>query len=126
MAGHASESGACSVQGADRIPSDEFEQLLQLGFSPAVVHTGETAEGDWRTPTFALVTAAAYRKRPHGAPVKILEHRQRSSGKRAVAAGYQRKKSVVEPLITTELHPGEAVAFALDAVHPFTKDAVTL
>ena len=32
---------AYSVQGAERIPADEFEQLLQLGFSPALVHTGD-------------------------------------------------------------------------------------
>ena len=33
------------------------------------------------------------------------------------------KKSVVEPLFTTELHPCEAIAFALKVVHPITKDA---
>ena len=33
------------------------------------------------------------------------------------------KKSVVLPLITTEMHPGEAIEFALDLVHPFTQDA---
>ena len=33
------------------------------------------------------------------------------------------KKSVVLPLITTEMHPGEAIEFALDVIHPFTQDA---
>ena len=33
------------------------------------------------------------------------------------------KKSVVLSLITTEMHPGEAIEFALDATHPFTQDA---
>ena len=33
------------------------------------------------------------------------------------------KKSVVLPLITTEMHPGEAIEFALNVTHPFTKDA---
>ena len=33
------------------------------------------------------------------------------------------KKSVVQPLITAEMHPGEAVVFALVLIHPFTKDA---
>ena len=33
------------------------------------------------------------------------------------------KKSVVLPLITTEMHPGEAIEFTLDVIHPFTQDA---
>ncbi|CAE7809987.1 unnamed protein product, partial [Symbiodinium necroappetens] len=112
-----------SVQGVDRIPVDEFEQLLQLGFKPAPVHTGDHADVPWQIPTFALTTEDADRKRPHGAPVRVREHRQRSSGQKAIAAGYQMKKSVVLPLITTEMHPGEAIEFALNVTHPFTKDA---
>ncbi|CAE7754369.1 unnamed protein product, partial [Symbiodinium microadriaticum] len=112
-----------SVQGVDRIPADEFEQLLQLGFNPAPVQTGDHADAPWQVPTFALRTEAADRKRPHGAPVRVRDHRQRSSGQKAIAAGYQMKKSVVLPLITTEMHSGEAIEFALEAIHPFTKDA---
>ncbi|CAE7920767.1 unnamed protein product, partial [Symbiodinium necroappetens] len=112
-----------SVQGVDRIPADEFEQLLQLGFNPAPVQTGDHADVPWQAPTFALRTEAADRKRPRGAPVRVRDHRQRSSGQKAIAAGYQMKKSVVLPLITTEMHPGEAIEFALDTIHPFTKDA---
>ncbi|CAE7857329.1 unnamed protein product, partial [Symbiodinium necroappetens] len=110
-----------SVQGVDRIPADEFEQLLQLRFKPAPVHTGDHADVPWQIPTFALTTEDADRKRPHAAPG--CEHRQRSSGQKAIAAGYQMKKSVVLPLITTEMHPGEAIEFASNAIHPFTKDA---
>ncbi|CAE7939385.1 unnamed protein product [Symbiodinium necroappetens] len=112
-----------SVQDVDRIPADEFEQLLQLGFNPAPVQTGDHADAPWQVPTFALRTEAADRKRPHGAPVRGRDHRQRSSGQKAIAAGYQMKKSVVLPLITTEMHPGEAIEFALDTIHPFTKNA---
>ena len=112
-----------SVQGVDRIPADEFEQLMQLGFNPAPVQTGDHADAPWQIPTFALRTEAADRKRPHGAPVRFRDHRQRHSGQKAIAAGYQMKKSVVLPLITTEMHPGEAIEFALDLVHPFTQDA---
>ena len=112
-----------SVQGVDRIPADEFEQLMQLGFNPAPVQTGDHADAPWQIPTFALRTEAADRKRPHGAPVRVRDHRQRHSGQKAIAAGYQMKKSVVLPLITTEMHPGEAIEFALDLVHPFTQDA---
>ena len=112
-----------SVQGVDRIPADEFEQLMQLGFNPAPVQTGDHADAPWQVPTFALRTEAADRKRPHGAPVRVRDHRQRHSGQKAIAAGYQMKKSVVLPLITSEMHPGEAIEFALDLVHPFTQDA---
>ena len=55
-----------SVQGVDRIPADEFEQLMQLGFNPAPVQTGDHADAPWQIPTFALRTEAADRKRPHG------------------------------------------------------------
>ncbi|CAE7846640.1 unnamed protein product, partial [Symbiodinium sp. KB8] len=112
-----------SVQGVDRIPADEFEQLMQLGFNPAPVQTGDHADAPWQVATFALRTEAADRKRPHGAPVRVRDHRQRRSGQKAIAAGYQMKKSVVLPLITTELHPGEAIECALNLVHPFTQDA---
>ena len=112
-----------SVQGVDRIPADEFEQVLQLGFNPAPVQTGDHADAPWQIPTFALRTEAADRKRPHGASVRLRDHRQRSSGQKAIAAGYQMKKSVVLPLITTEMHPGEAIEFVLDTIHPFTQDA---
>ena len=56
-------------------------------------------------------------------PFRVRDHRQRSSGQKAIAAGYQMKKSVVLPLITTEMHPGEAIEFALDVIHPFTQGA---
>ena len=112
-----------SFQGVDRIPADEFEQLMQLGFNPAPVQTGDHADAPWQVPTFALRTEAADRKRPHGTPVRVRDHRQRSSGQKAFAAGYQMKKSVVLPLITTEMHPGEAIEFALGVIHPFTQDA---
>ncbi|CAE7892640.1 unnamed protein product, partial [Symbiodinium sp. KB8] len=42
-----------SVQGVDRIPADEVEHLLQLGFNPAPVQTGDHAEAPWQVPTFA-------------------------------------------------------------------------
>ena len=112
-----------SVQGVDRMPADEFEQLMQLSFNPAPVQTGDHALDSWRSATFALRTEDADRKRPHGAPVRVRDHRQRLSGQKAVAAGYQMKKSVVLPLITTEMHPGEAIEFALELMHPFTQDA---
>ena len=67
--------------------------------------------------------SSSHDARPHGAPVRLRDHRQRSSGQKAIAAGYQMKKSVVLPLITTEMHPGEAIEFALDTIDPFTQDA---
>ncbi|CAE7517169.1 unnamed protein product, partial [Symbiodinium microadriaticum] len=94
-----------------------------LGFKPAPAQTGDHADVPWQIPTFALKTEDADRKRPHGAPVRVRDHRQRSSGQKAIAAGYQMNKSVVLPLITAEMHPGEAIEFALDTIHPFTKDA---
>ena len=87
------------------------------------MHTGDHADVPWQIPTFALKTEDTDRKRPHGAPVRVRDHRQRSSGQKAIVAGYQMKKSVVLPLITTEMHPGEAIEFALNTIHPFTKDA---
>ena len=68
-----------SVQGVDRIPADEYEQLMQLGFNPVPVQTGDHADAPWQVATFALRTEAADRKRPHGAPVRVRDHRQRRS-----------------------------------------------
>ena len=50
VAGHRVVLAAYSVHGAECIPADEFEQFLQLGFWPALVHTGDHADGDWQTP----------------------------------------------------------------------------
>ena len=77
-------------------------------------------ESDPLSATFAMKVPAAHRKRPVGQPLPWKDHRQRDTGERAIAAGYQLKKSAVPPLLPCEFEPGEAVRFALDLAHPFS------
>jgi hypothetical protein len=35
-----------------------------------------------------------------------------------MAAGYQLKRGAAKPLLEVEMEPGQAIKFALDAVHP--------
>ena len=60
------------------------------------------------------------RKRPVGQLVQWSSHRQKITAEKAVAAGYQLKRSAVPPLFTKEMDPGEAVQSALKMIHPFT------
>eukprot|EP00913_Durusdinium_trenchii_P004004 g3708.t1 len=87
---------------------DEWAQLI----------VGE--KSDPLSATFAMKVPAAHRKRPVGQPLPWKDHRQRDTGERAIAAGYQLKKSAVPPLLPCEFEPGEAVRFALNLDHPFS------
>ena len=79
-----------------------------------------TACGDPNAATFNMVTPAAHRKRPLGQAVPWAIHRQAETGAKALAAGYQLKRSVLPPLLAIEYEPGEAVRVALDLIHPFS------
>ena len=74
------------------------------------------------TATFELTTPHADRKRPLGQPVPWKAHKQRVTAEKAVAAGYQLKRSAMPPLLPCELEPGQAVKAMLDLQHPFTID----
>ena len=54
-----------------------------------------TACGDPNAATFNMVTPAAHRKRPLGQAVPWAIHRQAETGAKALAAGYQLKRSVL-------------------------------
>ena len=49
-------------------------------------------------------------------------HKQQVTAQKALAAGYQLKRSALPPLLQIELEPGEAVRRALQLQHPFTVD----
>jgi len=74
------------------------------------------------TATFKLTTPQVDRKRPLGQPVPWKAHKQRFTAEKAVAAGYQLKRSAMPPLLPCELEPGQAVKAMLDLQHPFTID----
>ena len=61
---------------------------------------------------------AAERKRPHGTPVPWAESARTPGVVAAIAAGYQRKRGLVPPLITLELEPGEAIQAMVHSKHP--------
>ena len=46
-----------------------------------------------------------------------MVYKQQKSGEWAQAAGYQTKKGVVEPLLKTEMSPGDTVKEALGLKH---------
>ena len=70
--------------------------------------------------TFNMVTPPGERKRPLGQLIALRAHRQGDTGRKAMSAGYQLKKSVVPPLYNVELEPGEAVRQSLSFTHPFS------
>ena len=70
--------------------------------------------------TFQWKLDPSDRKRPVGQLVQWSSHRQKITAEKAVAAGYQLKRSAVPPLFTKEMDPGEAVQSALKMIHPFT------
>lgn len=72
--------------------------------------------------TFSWSQPASDRKRPVGQAVPWTAHKQQLTAQKAVAAGYQLKRSALPPLFQTELEPGAAVRTALEVIHPFTKD----
>ena len=90
----------------------------QLCKSWAAVVTGHPS--DPLLATFQWKLDPRDRKRPLGQPVDWSGHRQKISAEKAIAAGYQLKRSAVPPLFSREMDPGEAVQTALHMVHPFT------
>ena len=56
--------------------------------------------------TFTMTTPAGERKRPLGQPVPWSGHRQEATGQKAIAAGYQLKKSVLPPAVTGGIRAG--------------------
>ena len=73
-------------------------------------------------PSFALTTPAADRKRPLGSGKPWPGHRQEASAAKAQWAGYQLKRGAAKPLFEFELEPGQAIEFALRALHPFAQE----
>eukprot|EP00435_Cladocopium_sp_Y103_P025489 s1800_g6.t1 len=73
-------------------------------------------------PSFALSTPAADRKRPLGSGKPWPGHRQEVSAAKAQWAGYQLKRGATKPLFEFEMEPGQAIEFALRALHPFTQE----
>ena len=62
---------------------------------------------------------AADRKRPHGTHVQWVDSDKAPSVAAAIAAGYQRRRGLVPPLIMQELEPGEAIQAMVHNKHPF-------
>ena len=75
------------------------------------------------TDTFLLTTPESERKRPLGNSANWHGHRQEESAQKALAAGYQLKRGAAKPLLEVEMEPGQAVAWSLQVVHPFTVPA---
>ena len=76
--------------------------------------------GDPLELTFNWVQPSADRKRPLGQEVPWSGHKQKISAEKAVAAGYQLKRSALPPLLKVEMDPGQAVKVALALDHPFS------
>ena len=72
--------------------------------------------------TFAWSQPSDERKRPVGQAIPWSGHKQQVTAQKALAAGYQLKRSALPPLLQIELEPGEAVRRALQLQHPFTVD----
>ena len=70
--------------------------------------------------TYNWALPPADRKRPLGQPVPWSGHKQKISAEKAVAAGYQLKRSALPPLFQVEMDPGQAVQTALEMDHPFS------
>ena len=87
------------------------QQLVQL-FAHRFAHL---------RPTFALCVPSADRKRALHSEAPWKGHRQADTAKKALAAGYQLKRGAAKPLFELEMEPGEAVQFALQLVHPFSR-----
>ena len=83
--------------------------------------TAFTRQADPNERTFTMVIPASERKRPLGQKVPWHGHRQEVTGAKALAAGYQLKRSVLPPLLEVEYEPGQAVRVALELVHPFSR-----
>ena len=73
---------------------------------------------DWNEPSFHLRTPAAERKRQLGTSYLRPDHRQLATGLASQFSGTQMKKGVVQPLLTTELEPGEVIRSTLQMPHP--------
>ena len=85
--------------------------------------SGKDQRNAQNLPSFSLVTPTKERKRVLGTPHTRPDHRQASTGKKAVEAGYQMKRTVMPPLLTEEVEPGMAIQLALNMKHPFATDA---
>ena len=77
-------------------------------------------------PTFQLCAPAQERKRALHSIKPWKGHRQAESALKALNAGYQLKRGAAKPLLELEMEPGEAVHFALQLVHPFSRPAQLL
>ena len=73
--------------------------------------------------TFQLRVPGADRKRALHSAKEWAGHRQAETASKALAAGYQLKRGAAKPLFEIEPEPGEAVQFALQLVHPFSRPA---
>ena len=82
--------------------------------------------GDPLELTFNWVQPAEDRKRPLGQEVPWSGHKQKISAEKAVAAGYQLKRSALPPLLKVEMDPGQAVKVALTLDHPFSASSSTV
>ena len=71
----------------------------------------------------ALVAPEKERKRPLGQNVKWTFHRHQAAAQLVQAAGYQLKKGAAKPLLEIECEPGQAIEWAIKALHPFTVPA---
>ena len=74
-------------------------------------------------PSFGLQTPVADRKRALGATTNWRGHRQEATAQKAQWAGYQLKRGAAKPLLDVEMEPGQAIAAALDVIHPFSVEA---
>ena len=57
------------------------------------------------------------RKRPVGMPAPWAGHRRQKAGAAAVAAGYQMRRGLVPHLVSWEVEPGVALAWAASQPH---------
>ena len=101
-----------------------FRTRLAQVYPPALCESWATAlTGDQSDPlakTFQWRSTPSERKRPVGQEVPWSRHRQRITAEKAVAAGYQLKRTALPPILAVEMEPGEAVDAALQVRHPFS------
>jgi len=118
---HEPLTGMVEIQGA-KVFRTKLAQVYPAALCELWADTIVAKSSDPLFATFGWSQASGDRKRPVGQAVPWKAHKQQLTAQKAVAAGYQLKRSAMPPLLQTEMEPGTAVHAALDLVHPFTKD----
>ena len=105
---------ACHCQVGDRCHGDVLRALfLEFLASFAVAHQRPPPELRVLVPASVSTKLESFhswtnpeRKRPLGTPSAWLGHRSQAGGEAAIAAGYQRRRGLVPPILPVEMEPG--------------------